>query len=74
MSEDIQTNGNRRTVELEVTGEDLSAVLRIKANQVSQLALQIMALTRMLADRDKKISLLEADKKSVSMEEVVTEV
>jgi hypothetical protein len=74
MSEDIQTNGNRRTVELEVTGEDLSAVLRIKANQVSQLELQIMALTRMLADRDKKISLLEADKKSVSMEEVVTEV
>jgi phage shock protein A len=74
MSEDIQTNGNRRTVELEVTGEDLSAVLRIKANQVSQLELQIMALTRMLADRDQKISLLEADKKSVSMEEVVTEV
>ena len=74
MSEDIQTNGNRRTVEMEVTGEDLSAVLRIKANQVSQLELQIMALTRMLADRDKKISLLEADKKSVSMEEVVTEV
>jgi len=74
MSEDIQTNGNRRTVELEVTGEDLSAVLRIKANQVSQLELQIMALTRMLADRDQKISLLEADKKFVSMEEVVTEV
>ena len=54
---DLGSNGRR--VELEVTGEDMSAVLRIKVNQISELELQVIALTRMVADRDEQIMSLK---------------
>ena len=54
---DVGSNGRR--VELEVTGEDMSAVLRIKMNQISELELQVIALTRMVADRDEQIMSLK---------------
>ena len=54
---DVGNNGRR--VELEVTGEDMSAVLRIKMNQISELELQVIALTRMVADRDEQIMSLK---------------
>jgi hypothetical protein len=64
MEGDQQSNGNRPVVELQVTGDDLNAVIRIKMNQISQLELQVMALTRLLAERDNRISSLENDIKS----------
>jgi len=64
MEGDQQSNGNRPMVELQVTGDDLNAVIRIKMNQISQLELQVMALTRLLAERDNRISSLENDIKS----------
>lgn len=60
MEGDPQSNGHRRAIELEVTGEDLSAVLRMKMAQISQLELQVMALSRLLGDRDSKLASLEA--------------
>ena len=52
-------SSNGRRIELEVTGEDMSAVLRIKMNQISELELQVIALTRMVADRDEQIMSLK---------------
>jgi hypothetical protein len=63
---DVGSNGRR--VELEVTGEDMSAVLRIKMNQISELELQVIALTRMVADRDEQITSLNAVKEPVATE------
>ena len=57
---DLDSNGRR--AELEVTGQDMAAVLRIKMAQISELELQVMALTRMLADRDQRITDLEITK------------
>ena len=61
-------SSNGRRVELEVTGEDMSAVLRIKMNQISELELQVIALTRMVADRDEQITSLNAVKEPVATE------
>ena len=63
---DLGSNGRR--VELEVTGEDMSAVLRIKMNQISELELQVIALSRMVADRDEQITSLNAVKEPVATE------
>ena len=63
---DVGNNGRR--VELEVTGEDMSAVLRIKMNQISELELQVIALSRMVADRDEQITSLNAVKEPVATE------
>ena len=63
---DVGSNGRR--VELEVTGEDMSAVLRIKMNQISELELQVIALSRMVADRDEQITSLNAVKEPVATE------
>jgi len=61
-------SSNGRRVELEVTGEDMSAVLRIKMNQISELELQVIALTRMVADRDEQITSLKTAKEPVATE------
>jgi len=63
---DVGSNGRR--IELEVTGEDMSAVLRIKMNQISELELQVIALSRMVADRDEQITSLNAVKEPVATE------
>ena len=63
---DVGSNGRR--VELEVTGEDMSAVLRIKMNQISELELQVIALSRMVADRDEQIASLNTTKEPVATE------
>ena len=63
---DVGSNGRR--VELEVTGEDMSAVLRIKMNQLAELELQVIALTRMVADRDEQITSLKTAKEPVATE------
>ena len=63
---DVGSNGRR--IELEVTGEDMSAVLRIKMTQIAELELQVMALTRMVADRDVQIASLGAAKEPVATE------
>ena len=73
MEGDQQSNGNRPMVELQVTGDDLNAIIRIKMNQISQLELQVMALTRLLAERDNRISSLEDNIRSAK-ETVITEV
>ena len=61
-------SSNGRRIELEVTGEDMSAVLRIKMTQIAELELQVMALTRMVADRDVQIASLGAAKERVATE------
>ena len=63
---DVGNNGRR--VELEVTGEDMSAVLRIKMNQLAELELQVIALSRMVADRDEQITSLNTTKEPVATE------
>jgi hypothetical protein len=63
---DVGSNGRR--VELEVTGEDMSAVLRIKMNQISELELQVIALSRMVAARDEQITSLKTAKEPVATE------
>jgi hypothetical protein len=63
---DVGNNGRR--VELEVTGEDMSAVLRIKMNQLAELELQVIALSRMVADRDEQIASLNTTKEPVATE------
>ena len=63
---DLGSNGRR--IELEVTGEDMSAVLRIKMNQLAELELQVIALTRMVADRDEQITSLKTAKEPVATE------
>lgn len=63
---DVGSNGRR--IELEVTGEDMSAVLRIKMNQISELELQVIALSRMVADRDEQITSLKTVKEPVATE------
>ena len=61
-------SSNGRRIELEVTGEDMSAVLRIKMTQIAELELQVMALSRMVADRDVQITSFRAAKEPMAFE------
>ena len=47
--------------DLQVTEEDLSALLRSKINQITNLELQMMRLVRTLSERDAEIAELKGE-------------
>ena len=62
-----ETNGHN-SINVDITGSDISAVLRTKINYITQLELQVMALSRSLGDKEARISELEAEKEPVATE------
>ena len=47
-------------IELQVTGDDLSALLRQKVGVITKLEIQLTTLSRVVAEKDKQIENLEA--------------
>ena len=50
--------------QIEITDEDIRAVLHQKVNQVTNLELQAATLSRVINERDVKIAELEGDQKN----------
>jgi len=50
--------------QIEITDEDIRAVLQQKVNQVTNLELQAVTLSRVINERDAKIAELEGDQKN----------
>ena len=50
--------------QIEITDEDIRAVLQQKVNQVTNLELQAATLSRVINERDVKIAELEGDQKN----------
>ena len=50
--------------QIEITDEDIRAVLHQKVNQVTNLELQAVTLSRVINERDAKIAELEGDQKN----------
>jgi hypothetical protein len=46
-------------VDIQVTEDDLSALLRTKVNQITNLELQLACVSRVLSERDTRIEELE---------------
>jgi len=49
--------------QIEITDEDIRAVLQQKVNQVTNLELQLATLSRVISERDTKIAELEEEQK-----------
>jgi hypothetical protein len=62
-----ETNGHN-SINVDITESDISAVLRTKINYITQLELQVMALSRALGDKEARINELEAEKEPVATE------
>ena len=62
-----ETNGHN-SINVDITESDISAVLRTKINYITQLELQVMALSRSLGDKEARINVLEAEKEPVATE------
>ena len=62
-----ETNGHN-SINVDITESDISAVLRTKINYITQLELQVMALSRSLGDKEARINDLEAEKEPVATE------
>jgi|TARA_R110002020_G_scaffold184026_3_gene380758 hypothetical protein len=62
-----ETNGHN-SINVDITESDISAVLRTKINYITQLELQVMALSRSLGDKEARINELEAEKEPVATE------
>ena len=52
--------------QIEITDEDIRAVLHQKVNQVTNLELQAATLSRVINERDAKIAELEGDQKNAN--------
>jgi len=50
--------------QIEITDEDIRAVLQQKVNQVTNLELQLATLSRVISERDTKIAELEEEQKN----------
>ena len=50
--------------QIEITDEDIRAVLQQKVNQVTNLELQLATLSRVISERDTKIAELEEEHKN----------
>tara|TARA_R100000963_G_C4557536_1_gene47781 strand:+ start:171 stop:374 length:204 start_codon:yes stop_codon:yes gene_type:complete len=62
-----ETNGHN-SINVDITESDISAVLRTKINYITQLELQVMALSRSLGDKEARINELESEKEPVATE------
>ena len=57
--------------EIQVTEGDLSEVLRLKVNEVTNLQVQLVAMTRAVTERNERIDDLEARLASLNGKEAV---
>ena len=57
--------------EIQVTEGDLSEVLRLKVNEVTNLQVQLVAMTRAVTERNRRIDDLEARLASLNGKEAV---
>jgi hypothetical protein len=57
--------------EIQVTEGDLSEVLRLKVNEVTTLQVQLVAMTRAVTERNRRIDDLEARLASLNGKEAV---
>jgi len=57
--------------EIQVTEGDLSEVLRLKVNEVTNLQVQLVAMTRAVTERNQRIDDLEARLASLNSKEAV---